>query len=61
MAGLTGLFHRGSSYYIQVVLPADHPLASKYKNGKYVSSLGHCSYREAVLRGTIRRAEGNAE
>jgi integrase len=57
MAGLTGLFQRGSSYYIQVVLPADHPLQNRYKNGKFVVSLGHCSHREALLRGTIKRAE----
>lgn len=29
----------------------------KYKNGKMVSSLGSCSHREAVLKGTIKRAE----
>jgi integrase len=57
MAGLTGLFQRGSSYYIQVVLPPHHPLQTKYKNGKFVTSLGQCSYREAVKRGTIKRAE----
>lgn len=57
MAGLTGLFHRGSSYYMRVVLPPRHPLQTKYKNGKFVTSLGHCSYREAVKRGTIKRAE----
>ena len=26
MAGLTGLFRRGSTYYMRVVLPLDHPL-----------------------------------
>jgi len=57
MAGLTGLFQRGSSYYLQVVLPLHHPLQAKYKNGKFVASLGHCSYRDAVKRGTIKRAE----
>lgn len=57
MAGLTGLFQRGSSYYMRVVLPPHHPLQTKYKNGKFVTSLGLCSYREAVKRGTIKRAE----
>ena len=42
MAKLTGLFQRGSSYYLQVVLPQDHPLRTKYKNGKYVVSLAGC-------------------
>lgn len=56
MTGLTGLFQRGGSYYIQVVLPLNHPLKAKYKNGKYVASLGRCSFREAVRIGTLRRA-----
>ncbi len=57
MARLTGLFQRGTSYYIQVVLPHGHPLKSKYKNGKFVTSLGNCSSREAHRKGTIKRAE----
>lgn len=57
MAGLTGLFQRGSSYYMRVVLPPHHPLQAKYKNGTFVTSLGHCSHREAVKSGTIKRAE----
>ncbi len=56
MAVLTGLFQRGSSYYLRVVLPLLHPLQTKYKNGEFVVSLGPCSYRDAVLRGTIERA-----
>jgi integrase len=57
MARLTGLFQRGSSYYLRVVLPQRHPLQSKYKNGTFVTSLGQCSQREAVHRGTVKRAE----
>lgn len=57
MAALTGLFIRGSTYYIRVVLPLHHPLKHKYKNGAFVASLGCSSYREAALRGTIKRAE----
>ena len=57
MAGLTGLFQRGSSYYLQVVLPLNHPLQKTYKNGKFVQSLGRCSYRDAIRNGTIKRAE----
>lgn len=57
MAALTGLFLRGSTYYIRVVLPLHHPLRNKYKSGDYVASLGSSSYREAALRGTIKRAE----
>lgn len=57
MAALTGLFLRGSTYYIRVVLPLHHPLKHKYKSGDFVASLGCSSYREAALRGTIKRAE----
>ncbi len=57
MAGLTGLFMRGSSYYIQVVLPVDHPLQNIAKNGKIVRSLGCMTHREAMRLGTIKRAE----
>jgi hypothetical protein len=39
MAGLTGLFQRGSSYYIRVVLPLSHPLRNTFKNGKLVKLL----------------------
>ena len=55
MAVLTGLFQRGSSYYLRVVLPLLHPLQTKYKNGEFVVSLGPCSYRDAVQRGTVQR------
>lgn len=57
MAGLTGLFKRGGSFYLRIVLPNHHPLLSKYANGHFVQTLGACSHREAVRRGTIRRAE----
>lgn len=57
MANLTGLFERGGSYYLRVVLPQHHPLKSRYQSGKLVQSLGKCSYREAVRRGTLMRSE----
>ena len=57
MASLTGLFQRGTAYYLCIVLPRQHPLQGKYKNGKVVTSLGRCSHRDAVLKGTIKRAE----
>jgi len=57
MARLTGLFQRGSGYYLRVVLPEQHPLQSKYKNGTFVTSLGQCSVREAIHRGTVKRTE----
>ena len=57
VASLTGLFQRGTVYYLCIVLPVKHPLSSTYKNGRMVSSLGRCTHREAVLKGTIRRAE----
>ena len=57
MATLTGLFQRGTAYYLRIVLPLHHPLKGQYKNGTVVASMGRCSHREAVLRGTIRRAQ----
>jgi hypothetical protein len=57
MARLTGLFQRGGSYYLRIVLPNDPPLKDKYRNGRYVQTLGHSGYREAVLNGTLKRAE----
>ena len=57
MAHLTGLFQRGSAYYIKIVLPKDHPLAGRYRNGRFVQSLGICSHRDAVRLGTLKRAE----
>ena len=57
MAGLTGLFQRGSCYYLRVVLPLNHPLQKTYKNGKFVQSLGRCTYRDAIREGTIKRAQ----
>ncbi|MEI8028720.1 MAG: phage integrase SAM-like domain-containing protein [Comamonadaceae bacterium] len=57
MAKLTGLFRRGTAYYMCVVLPQNHPLRIKYRNGKFVQSLGRCTYREAVTKGTTKRAE----
>ncbi len=57
MAGLTGLFKRGGSFYLRIVLPNHHPLKGQYANGNFVQTLGACSHREAVRRGTIKRAE----
>jgi hypothetical protein len=47
----------GHAYYLCIVLPLQHPLKSAYKNGRMVTSLGRGTYRQAVLKGTIRRAE----
>ncbi len=57
MAVLTGLFRRGGSFYIKIVLPDTHPLRQQYANGRLVQSLGACTHRDAVVRGTVRRAE----
>jgi integrase len=57
MAQLTGLFQRGGSYYLRIVLPQDHPLRAKYRNGRYVHTLSPSTYRGAVLQGTLKRAE----
>ncbi|QWD69655.1 site-specific integrase [Polynucleobacter sp. UB-Siik-W21] len=57
MANTNGIFQRGSSHYLRVVLPINHELQKQYKSGKIILSLGSCSYREAVTLGTIKRAE----
>ena len=57
MANSNGIFQRGSSHYLRVVLPINHELQKQYKSGKIVVSLGSCSYREAVTLGNIKRAE----
>jgi integrase len=57
MAGLTGLFRRGSTYYMRVVLPLDHPLRSERPTGRIVISLGSSNYREALSKGYAKRAE----
>ena len=57
MAGLTGLFLRGSTYYMRVVLPLDHPLRLERPTGRIVISLGSSSYREAIAKGIAKRAE----
>lgn len=57
MAHLTGLFKRGASFYLRVVLPDGHPLRGQYRNGCWVKSLGPSSYKDAVRLGTLKRAE----
>ncbi len=57
MATLTGLFQRGGSYYLRVVLPKNHPLLTKYQSGRLIQSLGACSHRVAVQKGTLIRAQ----
>jgi integrase len=54
---VTGLFRRGGSYYLRVVLPLNHPLKPRYRNGRYVVSLGQCTVAEANRRGVLKRAE----
>ncbi len=54
---LTGLFRRGSSYYLRVVLPKEHPQHHLFHRGCWVKSLGPCSYKDAVRLGTLKRAE----
>ena len=57
MRRVTGLFRRGNSFYLRVVLPSGHPLKQNFRNGHYVVSLGPCSFTEANRSGTIKRAE----
>ena len=57
MANLTGLFRRGGSYYIRIVLPQKHPLLEKYRSGRLIQTLGACSHRDAVIKGTLSRAQ----
>ena len=55
MAGLTGLFRRGSTYYMRVVLPLNHPLRTERPTGRIVISLGSSNYREALSKGSSVR------
>jgi len=57
MANSNGIFKRGSSYYLRVVLPKTHQLLNTYKSGKVIVSLGACSYREALTAAAIKRAK----
>ena len=57
MANSNGIFKRGSSHYLRVVLPKTHQLINAYKSGKIIISLGACSYREALTAGAIKRAQ----
>jgi integrase len=57
MANSNGIFKRGSSHYLRVVLPKTHQLVNTYKSGKVIVSLGACSYREALTAAAIKRAQ----
>lgn len=57
MANSNGIFKRGSSHYVRVILPKSHQLISTYKSGKVIVSLGACSYREALIAAAIKRAQ----
>jgi integrase len=57
LAKIIGLFQRGRTYYLRIVLPLNHPLIAKYKSGRHVRTLGICDYRDAVKRATLIRAE----
>ena len=57
MRKVTGLFRRGGSYYLKVVLPQNHPLKNRYRNGRYVVTLGQCSFIEANQRASVKRTE----
>jgi len=56
-ANLTGLFRRGGSYYIRIVLPESHPLREQNRCGRLIQTLGACGHREAVIKGTVYRAQ----
>ena len=57
MSNSNGIFQRGSSHYLRVVLPINHPLRNTYKSGKVVISLGAWSYRGAVTSAAIKRVQ----
>ena len=57
MANSNGIFKRGGSHYLRVVLPKTHVLRNTYKSGKVIVSLGSCSYREALTAAAIKRAQ----
>jgi len=57
MANSNGIFKRGSSHYLRVVLPKSHVLHNKYKSGKVIVSLGACKYRDALALAAIKRTQ----
>ena len=57
MANSNGIFKRGNSHYLRVVIPKEHPLGYFYKSGKVIVSLGACSYREALTSAVMMRAQ----
>jgi integrase len=57
MANSNGIFKRGNSFYLRVVLPKTHQLLDTYKSGKVIVSLGACGYREALTSAVIKRAQ----
>ena len=57
MKNIAGLFKRGNSYYVRIVLPKDHPLILKHSNGRYIKSLGSGNLKEAKQLALIKRAE----
>lgn len=44
MAGLTGLFRRGPTYYMRVVLPLDHLLRAKLNRAHHWMEFRFCCY-----------------
>lgn len=57
MANITGLFRRGTAYYLRIVLPLAHPLRAERRSGRVVISLRTSAHREAVSRAIAKRAE----
>lgn len=57
MANSNGIFKRGGSHYLRVVIPKEHPLGYTYKSGKVIVSLGVCSYRDALTSAVMLRAQ----
>lgn len=57
MSKSNGIFKRGSSHYLRVVLPQTHPLHNEYKSGRVIVSLGASCYRDALTTAAIKRAQ----
>jgi hypothetical protein len=54
MAHLTGVFQRGSAFYLRIVLPKGHPLSAAYRNGRFVKALCTCTLPAKNDKSTAR-------
>lgn len=56
MPKIPGLFLRGSTFYLRIVLPINHPLRLQYPSGRIVHALGVLGRKEASTKALLKRA-----